>query len=106
MSYWTLSKKIPYGISIVTLLTGLIISGVAIYEVRQSTYVAEKEKMLGLLEAQHHSMAVYLSNISKEVDILSANASVLEAIRSFNAAWDLLGQQLKSKVFPQMRFHP
>ncbi|HBN22949.1 MAG TPA: hypothetical protein DD412_06910 [Holosporales bacterium] len=88
-----ISKKIPLLISLSVLLSGIIISLTAYYEIYQNTIVTEEGFLETIIKSRKDSLDRYLNSTQEDLKIVATNEITLEAVKNFTASWQELYSQ-------------
>jgi methyl-accepting chemotaxis protein len=90
----SISKKLPLMLVLVGLFASFVIGYISYNEAKDEFYTLQAAKMEAVREARKTEINDFLHAIDVEIQVLSKNPFVLEAMSSFEAGWlDLDGAQ-------------
>jgi methyl-accepting chemotaxis protein len=83
-----LKYKIPLGVNVCSLVTGLAISFLCYHNATDALHKSAENSLQAVLSARKSHMVQYLDSLKEDVDVLSNSREVATALQQFQGAWD------------------
>lgn len=87
-----ISKKLPIVISGLAVITAIITGVMAFNQSMGALENAASQKLEAVLASREHELGGYLESIRQDVNELSKNHMIIDALEEFEAGWDALGE--------------